>query len=108
MTSVSLWRQVPYRIFLGALSLAAGHLGLSFTQVVERLMGGEAAAVWAAAAGRSAAGTAAGPASEPAAGSAPPVQQSPAPAPVQQSPVEPKKKTKKSAFSSMNFFIKPK
>jgi hypothetical protein len=34
-------RRVPYRIFLGALSLSAGHLGLSFAEVVERIMATE-------------------------------------------------------------------
>ena len=32
---------MPYRIFLGALSLSAGHLGLSFAEVVERIMATE-------------------------------------------------------------------
>ena len=30
-------RRVPYRIYLGALSLTAGHVGLDFAAVVERL-----------------------------------------------------------------------
>ena len=34
-------RRVPYRIFLGALSLSAGHLGMSFAEVVERIMATE-------------------------------------------------------------------
>lgn len=33
-------RQVPYRIFLGALSLTAGHLGMTFTAVVNQLLNG--------------------------------------------------------------------
>ena len=32
---------MPYRIFLGALSLSAGHLGMSFAEVVERIMATE-------------------------------------------------------------------
>ena len=37
-------RAVPYRIFLGALSLAAGHLGMDFETAATRVMNGAEAA----------------------------------------------------------------
>jgi len=94
-------RQVPYRIFLGALSLTAGHLRMPFTTMVERLMGagggggGGVGALSEGASGSAANAMGGPPTPFASVGSSP-------------SPEAGTTKKKKSSFSSgMSFFIKP-
>lgn len=97
-------RQVPYRIFLGALSLTAGHLGMTFKDVVDRVLKshGRGGAVVGGGGGGLGAGTGTG-ASVPTV--VPPLAPVGSPPPLPATPASEKKKTKGGV---MNFFIKSK